>query len=83
MGLGIGVGFYLNRFPKLLRLNERLTSFAIYLLLFLLGIAVGLNEQVINNLHSLGLQALIITIGSVSGSIFICWLLYRFIFRLK
>ena len=64
MVAGIFIGYFLRRNEKILRINEKLVSGAIYLLLFFLGIMVGTNKQVLNHFDTLGMQALIITLGS-------------------
>lgn len=78
---GTLIGFVLNRYPKVIKLTDKLTSWSIYLLLFLLGISVGLNKTIIQNLDKIGLQAVIITIGAISGSVFTLWIVYRFFFK--
>jgi uncharacterized membrane protein YbjE (DUF340 family) len=80
---GIIAGFALNRYPKVIQLNDKLTSLAIYVLLFLLGISVGLNKTIIQNLDKIGLQAFIITIGAISGSVFALYFVYRFVFKTR
>ena len=80
---GILIGFAINRFPKIIQANDKLISWAIYLLLFLLGISVGLNKMIIQNLNHIGLQAAIITLGAISGSVLTLWLVYRFWFHIK
>jgi uncharacterized membrane protein YbjE (DUF340 family) len=78
---GIFIGFAINRFPKVIRANDKMISWAIYLLLFLLGISVGLNKTIIQNLDKIGLQAAIITLGAISGSVLSLWLVYRLWFK--
>lgn len=78
---GILTGFAVNRFPLVVKLNDKLISWAIYGLLFLLGISVGLNKTIIQNLDKIGIQAFIITIGAIAGSVLTLWILYRFYFR--
>lgn len=78
---GILIGFKINRYPVAIKLNDKLTSLSIYVLLFLLGISVGLNKTIIQNLHKIGFQAVIITLGAISGSVLTLWLLYRFFFK--
>ena len=78
---GIIAGFSISRYPQLLKLNDKLTSAAIYALLFLLGISVGLNKTIIQNLDKIGVQAIIITLGAVSGSVLALSVLYRFFFK--
>lgn len=75
---GIMTGLAINRFPRVIKLNNKLISGAIFLLLFLLGISVGLNKIIIQNLDKIGIQALVITIGAVAGSVLTLWMVYRF-----
>jgi len=81
MVLGMGIGLYIGNRPKIIKVVGILTSFAIFLLLFLLGIGVGTNDKIINNLHSIGLQALILTLGAILGSLICAYLAYKFFFK--
>ncbi len=81
MTLGIFIGFLISNRPKIIRAADKLTSWSIYLLLFLLGIGVGLNDKIINNIHTIGLQALILTIGAVLGSLILAFITYRLFFK--
>jgi uncharacterized membrane protein YbjE (DUF340 family) len=83
MTLGIALGFFVGKFPKIIKGVDKMTTWSIYLLLFLLGIGVGVNEKIINNLHSIGLQALILTIGAVVGSIIFAYITYKLFFKSK
>lgn len=56
---GITVG-YLFRNIAFLQKTEKTISITIFLLLFLLGISVGSNELIINNLAAFGWQAAIL-----------------------
>jgi uncharacterized membrane protein YbjE (DUF340 family) len=78
---GVAIGFVINRFPKAIKANDKLISWAIYLLLLLLGISVGLNKTIIQNLDKIGVQAAIITLGAISGSVLTLWLVYRLWFK--
>ncbi|MCY1635188.1 LysO family transporter [Marinifilum sp. D737] len=83
MTLGIGLGFFVGKFPKVIKGVDKMTTWSIYLLLFLLGIGVGLNEKIINNLHTIGLQALILTIGAILGSLIFAYITYKLFFKSK
>lgn len=78
---GILVGYLIRSFGKLVRVNDKLTTWAIYALLFLMGIGIGANRVIMGSLHTLGLKALLIAIGGVSGSILLGWLTYRVFFK--
>jgi len=82
MVAGILAGLWLGKFPFIMKVNDRLISWAIYLLLFLLGVSVGTNEKVIQSLDSIGLQALVLTVGALVGSIAMGWIIYRAFFHL-
>jgi uncharacterized membrane protein YbjE (DUF340 family) len=83
MALGIAVGIALRSKPKLIAISDKLTMWAIFLLLFLLGLAIGANEVIVKNLPLLGLQALAIAIGGVVGSVLLAWVAYRLWFKSK
>lgn len=53
---------------------------AILILLFLLGLAVGHNRQIMDNLGTIGVDALLITLGAVGGSLVCAWAVYKFYF---
>ena len=77
MFLGIGVG-YLMRRQSLSWINKAITIL-IWLLLFLLGIEVGHNEQIIRSLPTLGIEAFSIAIVCVLGSCISAWALWKHI----
>lgn len=81
MTAGIVIGYLIRKKSKILRMNEQFVSWAIYLLLFFLGIMVGTNKQVLAHFDTLGLQALVITFGAVSGSLLASWAVYHFFFK--
>ena len=58
---------YLLRSKRLTWIHKIIT-FLIWVLLFLLGIDVGGNDIIVKGLHTLGLEALIITLAAVIGS---------------
>lgn len=77
---GVLVGYIMRRIERITFIGKIILLF-IFLLLFSLGISVGKNELIINNLSSIGLQALIITIGAVAGSIAMTTIIYNKFFR--
>jgi uncharacterized membrane protein YbjE (DUF340 family) len=83
MILGIGLGLIIGNKPKIIKLIGALTSFSIFLLLFLLGIGVGANDKIINNLHTIGIQALVLTVGAVLGSLICAYFTYTLFFKKK
>lgn len=78
---GFFVGLLAKRWLKSTKPIDRLVTIAIWLLLFILGVGVGGNKLVMGNLHTLGLWALIIAVGSIAGSIAVVALVERYIFK--
>ena len=76
MFVGIALG-YLLRCQSLPWINKAITAL-IWLLLFLLGIEVGHNEQIIRSLPTLGLEAFSIAIVCVLGSCLAAWALWKY-----
>lgn len=67
--LGIVAGRMLRAYPRPLRVAEGLAAAAIYLLLFLLGLAVGGDPSIMGALEELGVQALVLSVGGITGSV--------------
>jgi uncharacterized membrane protein YbjE (DUF340 family) len=83
MSMGILAGLLVRNKPKLARWNDRAVNLAIYLLLFLLGVSVGGNKQIMANLGSLGLKALILAVGAIAGSVGLSCLAYKNFFEAR
>lgn len=78
--VGIIIGMQI-RTPKAPALLSKILNGIIYLLLLVMGISVGGNQTIIENLSTIGLQAFIITIGAVLGSLIFAYILYRWVFQ--
>lgn len=76
---GITVGYLLRKKP-LTQVN-RIITILIWALLFLLGVEVGDNPQVIGSITTLGIEALIISLLSTLGSCIAAWALWTTINR--
>ena len=73
---------YLLRKRDLKKIHQIITLL-IWLLLFILGIEVGSNEQIIKGLHTIGLEAVILTLGVTLGSVIAAWALWRALYKRK
>lgn len=80
---GMLAGYVFRKNSRLIRLSEKSVTYAIFALLFLLGIAIGADSRIMDNLHSLGLIALVLTLAGVLGSIMLAWLTFRLFFKNK
>lgn len=78
---GILVG-YLTRKQEINSIGRIITAL-IWILLFLLGIEVGGNQQIIEGLATLGLEALVITAAAILGSCLAAWGLWYFLYKRK
>ena len=67
---------YLVRKKQVIHI-QRVTTLLIWALLFLLGLNIGSNQQIINSIGSLGLEALAIALAATLGSLVAAWLLWR------
>ena len=76
---GIAVGYMLRN--KNMRIVSRIITVLIWLLLFLLGIEVGSNPRIVMGMQTLGIEALVLTIGGAVGTILCAWLLWIYVSR--
>lgn len=81
MTAGIVLGYLIRNKTMLIKINDKLVMGAIYLLLFVLGISIGINQTIMKSLPNLGLKALALTIGGVLGSIILAWFTYKWFFK--
>ena len=76
----MALGYFLSRLSLaegLAKLAGIVTNVSIYLLIFLLGAQTGGNEEVLANISSIGLNALLLATAGTLGSATAGWLLYR------
>lgn len=76
---GMLFGFLLRK-QKLSWIHKVITVL-IWLLLFLLGIDVGGNQEIINGLHTIGMEAIIITLAAMLGSVTAAWGLWYVLYK--
>lgn len=67
-------GFLLRNLKSINLYFEKITSGLIYILLFFMGMSVGVNPGIMQNLDRLGLDALLICLFTISGSILLAFL---------
>jgi len=79
---GMLLGFLLKTKQRIVTANEKLITYAIYLLLFLMGVSIGSNELIMNSLSSLGTLALLLSASAVAGSILTGFLVFKLFFKM-
>lgn len=84
MAVGAFVGFFVRRY-NLFSVHKipSLIHITVCLLLFLLGISVGLNKMIVDNMSYFCGQAAVISSLSILGSMLASMALYYFCFRKK
>ncbi len=82
--LGIGLGYTLRtRITSEASIravnlwNSKATTWLIWLLLFMLGIEVGGNDQIISALPTLGVEAFVLSAFATLGSCVLAWTLWK------
>ncbi len=74
MFIGIALG-YLLRSKKIHFIHWVVTTL-IWLLLFLLGLEVGVNETIVRQFGTLGFEAFLLAGGATLGSVVFAWILW-------
>ena len=72
---GMAVGFLLRK--RRLKVVPHAVTVLIWALLFLLGVEVGTNTQVIEGITSLGLEALWLSLAGLVGTVLFSWALWK------
>lgn len=80
--LGISSGYLLRKkrsrsCAKVQTAKDKVITVLIWLLLFLLGVEVGGNEQIIKALPTLGVEALLLSVAGTLGSCVLAWALWK------
>lgn len=76
---GISIG-YLFRNIQFVKCTEKSISCTVILLLFILGLSIGSNKQIIGNLATFGGQAAILAASATCGSILASWMVLKLFF---
>ena len=76
------LGFYLVsavfvKDPSKFAFTKPFSSVALYVLIITMGLRMGANEEVTGNIGTIGLQALIITIMAIAGSMIVAYIASR------
>ena len=78
---GMLLGYLLRK--RDLKKVHPIITLLIWLLLFILGIEVGSNEEIIRGLHTIGYEAVVLTLGGTLGSVIAAWALWRALYKRK
>lgn len=81
MVAGIGLG-WLFRHRRMSWLPHIITVL-IWILLFLLGLEVGNNRQLLKSFSSLGIEAMVLALSATAGSVLAAWGLWYILYKRK
>lgn len=76
--VSVGAGMLLQNF-RALRHLEFTASRTVWLLIFVFGISLGSNENIVRDFGRFGLSALVIAWAGVAGSVLLGWCVRRYI----
>jgi hypothetical protein len=76
---GGAIGYFFRERKKLITGAGRFITYVVYVLLLVMGLSVGINDELFRDLPRVGLQSLVITIFALAGSIFFAWLFGEFL----
>ncbi|MCK8061369.1 MULTISPECIES: LysO family transporter [unclassified Fusibacter] len=79
--LGIIVGTRVPKESGFLKLNGKLQHFGVLALIFTMGIAIGLDDEIFKNISAIGYQALLYAVITVVLSIFMVQLFTRLLLK--
>ncbi|SMB86373.1 Membrane protein of unknown function [Desulfonispora thiosulfatigenes DSM 11270] len=54
---------------------DKIIVTGLILMLFAMGLGIGSNPDIVNNLSTLGVKAFFISFASIAGSVFVLWIL--------
>ena len=80
MLFGVALG-YIFRNARFTQKTEKTISLTIILLLFILGLSIGSNETIVENLSVYGSQAAILAVFGLGGSIVTSWMVFHLFFK--
>ncbi|MDR3045896.1 MAG: LysO family transporter [Desulfovibrio sp.] len=81
IAVGVPAGYLLRTRPAVVGAVDRLTTWSIYALLFLLGLALGSDDALVAKAGDIGLRAVVISMASLAGSVAAGWLLQHVLLR--
>lgn len=74
IGLGIFIGYRNLLSPKAIKWNSRLQNVWLLLLIFVMGMSIGMNGEVLSQLPTLGGKALLFAVATIIGSVLVVYI---------
>lgn len=77
LAIGFTASYFLRLSKKFYLFVEKISSIGLIFLLFMMGVQVGINQEVMSNLPIIGWQALVLASGTILGSLVFVYLLEK------
>ena len=77
---GVLIGYLLRNF-SFIKMTEKTISITVLILLFIFGLTIGSNSNLIHHIGDFGWQALILAIAGLSGSLIASSVAYKMFFK--
>ncbi|MBO8445765.1 MAG: LysO family transporter [Bacteroidetes bacterium] len=77
---GAGLGYQMRN-VRLMRKCGTAVSAVIWIMLFSLGLKIGADKELIGNLSGIGLQAFVLAVFGVAGSVIAATIVYKVFFK--
>lgn len=78
---GGAIGFFLRERKRVINGAVHFITYVVYVLLLVMGLSVGINDELFEDLPRVGLQSVVITFFALAGTIFFAWLFGKFFVR--
>lgn len=79
--IGIAIGKIFDNKNLIVKTSNRLIPFTVWILLFIFGISIGNNKDIIDNIAIFGIQAISLSLFSILGSVIFSFVLYISLFK--
>ena len=79
--VGVFIGILVRNSRKIIRFSSKATEISVYALLFFLGIGVGSDDRILQNLDRIGVTVVLVTLSAVAGSVLLSFVVYHFFFN--
>lgn len=76
--VSVGIGVLLQN-VRAVRHVERTATWTVWLLIFVFGISLGANEEIVSDFARFGLTAIVVALAGVAGSVLAAWGIGRYI----
>ncbi len=77
---GTITGYILSKARGVNRISEGIVRYTIFILLFFIGVTVGMNREITANIGEIGLHSFLITGFCILGSVFVAKIVFLFFF---